>query len=1096
MNINELKSELCEIDENTAINKIDKLKIIHQLFLGYLSAFCLKENLHFSTSFAKCSFISTKHGFPSQFTFHLHTFRRYCENNDRKSAELEKYISLGLFCCFVLHYVLEENGKTAFDLPAELKSLFPFRNKDNKSYHPIINGLIISFEEGEKAFYFIEEGAEHLPKKIRYDQVARNELFTKSVDRSRHLLQLPFSVNLIDVNISIEEEYSYQAIIINPDYLIDVTTIAQFKGGDENNHFLYVLDKLSYKSKSTSILVGNLVNFIFDNLLQDENMAYEVIIKKFYKEDPFFWATLDDETVKAISEKAYLHYLNLKRTIEDEFKSLHIEKKNLLIEPAFLSHEYGIQGRLDLLHCSNDFSQNEIIELKSSKIFKPNAYGINDSHYNQCLLYDMLIKTTILHKKNSLNYVLYSSLDSKALKFAPAMKSKQYELLKYRNEIYLIDYGFNKSPELSYKIINYLKTTNFNIKKDFVFQDLNLFEGIFASLDVIEKKYFAEFNHFVFKELMLNKIGDGEDRSEGLASIWLKSINEKAEKNTILSYLTIEQNLSEKEIPTIKLLFSEFSNKISNFRIGDIVMLLPHTFKARDVLKYQIFKATILSLDKEGVTILLRNPQKNQSIFKDVDFWNIEPDILDSSFRSMNKNLFLFASASMEKRRLILGIDKPKYHQIEGAINLSDELTIDQKNIVLRLFYCQDYMLLWGPPGTGKTSMIIKHLTRLIFDNSAERIMLIAYTNRAVDEICQALVQIGLGSEVSRIGSNHSTHPNYKDLLINNQIEGISNRKDLIKFLESKRIYVSTVASFTGKLDLLDIISFDTLIIDEASQILEPMICGILTLFNRFILIGDHKQLPAIVKQSKDESIVEDPMLRELGLEDRRISLFERLYKKCASHRDWQHTIAQLNQQGRMHEKIMEFVNIHFYESSLKVIPGLEELKQIGTFMNTPNHALNKGRILFCDVKQPGITNSKTNESEAEAIAQIVKMIMQDFETKNIPLTSETIGIITPFRAQISMLKKLLPDNGDLITIDTVERYQGSARSIIIMSLVVGNERQFKSILSETNDGIDRKLNVAITRSRKQIILVGDKKLLSTNKIYKHYIDYAQELKL
>ncbi|MCB0581601.1 MAG: DNA helicase, partial [Phaeodactylibacter sp.] len=109
-------------------------------------------------------------------------------------------------------------------------------------------------------------------------------------------------------------------------------------------------------------------------------------------------------------------------------------------------------------------------------------------------------------------------------------------------------------------------------------------------------------------------------------------------------------------------------------------------------------------------------------------------------------------------------------------------------------------------------------------------------------------------------------------------------------------------------------------IIDEASQILEPLLVGLLPNFERFILIGDHKQLPAVVVQDSEASAVYDAHLQEIGLGNLRNSLFERLYKRCIQF-GWDWAYAQLSHQGRMHQDIMAFPNRYFYDGTLKILP-------------------------------------------------------------------------------------------------------------------------------------------------------------------------------
>jgi DNA replication ATP-dependent helicase Dna2 len=140
----------------------------------------------------------------------------------------------------------------------------------------------------------------------------------------------------------------------------------------------------------------------------------------------------------------------------------------------------------------------------------------------------------------------------------------------------------------------------------------------------------------------------------------------------------------------------------------------------------------------------------------------------------------------------------------------------------------------------------------------------------------------------------------------------------------------------------------------------------------------------------------------------------------------------------------------------------------------------------------------KANGDEARICAHLVKVFQSLYRANQIKWNVNTLGIITPFRAQIALIRKTCLEEGiDLkeITIDTVERYQGSAREIIILSTAVSSPSQLSMIISENHEGIDRKLNVSITRAKKQFIMVGDPETLNRNKTYNQFINrYALDL--
>lgn len=171
---------------------------------------------------------------------------------------------------------------------------------------------------------------------------------------------------------------------------------------------------------------------------------------------------------------------------------------------------------------------------------------------------------------------------------------------------------------------------------------------------------------------------------------------------------------------------------------------------------------------------------------------------------------------------------------------------------------------------------MIKNMIHILTSNVEKPLLVLAYTNRAVDELCEAIESLGGSHKDSyiRIGSRFGTDPAYMDKLLDVCLADIHNRKDLLDLLKSKKIIIGTASSLLGKSELFQLLSFEWALIDEASQILDPAILEILTRVDRFIMIGDHKQLPAVVTQHKKWSEVTDEEMNDAGIYDLSHSLF------------------------------------------------------------------------------------------------------------------------------------------------------------------------------------------------------------------------------
>jgi DNA replication ATP-dependent helicase Dna2 len=458
--------------------------------------------------------------------------------------------------------------------------------------------------------------------------------------------------------------------------------------------------------------------------------------------------------------------------------------------------------------------------------------------------------------------------------------------------------------------------------------------------------------------------------------------------------------------------------------------------------------------------------------------------------------------ADREYQELLLGRLAPPHSSEQININLpTSRLTDEQKSILSEMISAEKYYLLWGPPGTGKTSAMLRYYMEHIFKETEEIMLVLAYTNRAVDEICEAISNIGsdIDNYFIRIGSRYSTSPGFRDNLLVSKLDQINNRKELKSLFTKTRIVVSTLASIHGKKEIFSLINFDTILVDEASQILEPQIIGLLSKAPKFILIGDHNQLPAIVIQKEKLSKIKEQQLNALGIIDRRNSLFERLYKRC-TERNWNWAIGNLNHQGRMHIAIMDFVNTHFYNNSLKLIDSIKRLESDAEYYHTykeEQKALAQKRMLYYPSEIDNQSSTfKSNVHEAIMVANICKSILALMKDNMFNQPGTRIGVITPYRAQISAIKAELESIGitEDILVDTVERFQGSAKDIIILSLCLNLESQLIQLVNYSEDGIDRKLNVALTRAKEQLIIIGNESIMKTNAVYSSLINSSYRL--
>lgn len=1096
-----LYRELEKIITNDALSKELRLEAVYRLLGLIFQQASERDQLPLTTYFARITYVAHKFGLAKNLQFYIHQFRR--RYRERTADDTDQLLSLGSKTVAELilglwHSAPPESliAHLAVDWPIPLQqvAIAEFRSS--------VRVTVVDHDEQAQQLIAYDVDYPQQAIRIQYHLADRNELFTPSIAVIKQITGFPITIMLHDVSVGVDNIYRPKAFVLEPDYLIDVSAVAEGFQGRSMHPWGYLLKKFLPFDSSIPLMLGNVANFFLDQLMTNPSTTFKELAQQIFALNPLAFCLFSDRDIRTLMNKAQGHYVRLRQMAAQGFSQEGMQADYCYLEPSFFSERYGLQGRLDLLYLSpEEKGRTAIVELKSGKPFMPNLHGISPNHYIQTILYDLLIKSAFGQQTNVGPYILYSSQEDRPLRFAPAVKAQQHEALQLRNQLLGIEYllaqlgqGEDNLLQQANRLFKRLHPSRHPDIKGFGERDLTTFSSIYEGLNDFERTYFAAFSGFIAREHRLAKTGiQGVDKMNGLASLWLDHAEDKEENYQRLAHLELIDNRSKEKEPLLVFERSAATNELANFRQGDIAVLFPYTKDGKGALSNQVFKCTIVAIDAQQVSIRLRSQQFNDRIFKENRIWNIEHDMLDGSFMAYYKGLFEWAQSPSSQRQLLLGLRAPKTSE---ALTLEwpDQLTTKQANILNQMLGSQEYFLLWGPPGTGKTSVMLHHFVRQLIDETDENIMLLAYTNRAVDEICESIERIGghIKDLYLRIGSNYGTHAHYQDQLLQNAIQGISKRKDLTEFISKKRIFVGTVASVANKTELFKLKSFDRLIIDEASQILEPLLMGLLARFPKWVLIGDHRQLPAVVGQSDKFTAVQDPHLLAGGIKHLGQSLFERLYL-LAQSQEWTWAYAQLSQQGRMHQDIMAFPATAFY-NQLECLPSEKTDKnrqsaalqwQLPADANVLEQRLAQKRLLFFPTPVDSDSKTqKTNKHEARLIIDLIKAFNR---LNQAPLGAGKIGIITPYRAQIAQIRAMMNKEGlnpDDYTVDTVERYQGGARDIILISLCTNSARQMDALSALSEEGVDRKLNVALTRAREQLVLVGCPDILKYSKAY------------
>lgn len=1073
-----------------------------ELLINICKTAVKNTGIQFHTIFSIIAYAGHQYNLPGRLLFNIHRFRREAaaviDNPVSQELQMEIY-RLGLKLTSDLLRIIYQVLPT----PEILQEIPPdkiyLRSEDKVvQFKRSQRILAVSRDEKTDTLTAIDYSKPDQKIKVRYNLPDRNELFNESVDLLGKVLKFPVEINLIDTEIDNQGNYLPRALIIEPDFLIDITAVAECFNNSGITESGYFTRRFLPVSSNVNLIMGHIANFFLDELMADPTITFKELIKKVFQINPLAFSLFNDKEAREIVGKAQRHFVSLKMVINQGFEKQGIDIRHCFLEPTFYSEQYGLQGRLDVLFDSPEVDDDAaIIELKSGMPYRPNVYGLSHSHYVQTLLYDLLIRSASSDKLKPTNYILYSGLETGHLRFAPAVRSQQYEAMVARNRLIAIDVQLSLADKTLHdpdRFLNFIREKSKNLN-GYSLHEMNALIDHFANLSLLEKKYFLAMTGLVAKEYRLSKIGvEGDSRNNGQASLWLNQQRDKEEQFNILSNLMIAENRAVEQNPLIVFLRTAQTNTLANFRQGDLTIIYPNV-EGKSPLSSQLFKGTLIELDGDRITVRLRAKQFNDSLFKMHRFWNIEHDSLDSGFNVLFRSLYRFTTFRPEERNRFLSLTPPASPRKKPWAFLP-ELTDEQNRIMQKIIDAEDYFLLWGPPGTGKTSIIVRYLMKYLKENTSEQILLLAYTNRAVDEMCHALTAAGQ-PDFLRIGSRYSTHPDFTANLLVTKTQEVSNREALRTIIDSHRIVCGTISSVLGKPELFELKSFDRLIIDEATQVLEPMVSGLLPSFRKALLIGDHRQLAAVVTQPAAERRVTDESLRAIGVTDLGNSYFERIFSRCEQE-GWNWAYDKLSYQGRMHQEVMHFPSERFYHDMLQILPGEAGVRQSASlcFSTIPEDYLSgliaTRRVLFLPVSSGELFNSKINRMEAQLVAAILIRLRALYAENERTLDFADIGIITPFRAQIAQIREeILQENlpADELVIDTVERFQGGAKDIVIISLCVNSEDQLGNLVNLSSDQVDRKLNVALTRAKEQVIVLGDPEVLGSNPVYKAFMD-------
>uniref|UniRef100_A0A2N9F1V3 DNA replication ATP-dependent helicase/nuclease n=1 Tax=Fagus sylvatica TaxID=28930 RepID=A0A2N9F1V3_FAGSY len=478
----------------------------------------------------------------------------------------------------------------------------------------------------------------------------------------------------------------------------------------------------------------------------------------------------------------------------------------------------------------------------------------------------------------------------------------------------------------------------------------------------------------------------------------------------------------------------------------------------------------------------LRLPRINssseaQDLFGEV--WRIDKDEFLTSFAVMRFNLvqlFLQSVQSTHLRKMIVDLEAPKFDS--GCIFSQDpaisyvwsekNLNDDQRRAILKILTAKDYALILGMPGTGKTSTMVHAVKALLIRGAS--ILLTSYTNSAVDNLLIKLKAQGI--DFVRIGRHEAVHEEVRGHCFSAM--DIQSVEDVKIRLEQVKVVAVTCLGITSP--LLANKEFDVCIMDEAGQTTLPVSLGPLMFASTFVLVGDHYQLPPLVQSTE---------ARENGMG---ISLFCRLSEAHPQ------AISALQSQYRMCQGIMELSNALIYGDRLRcgsseIASAKLSLSSLKSCSSWLREVLNPTKpVVFIDTDMLPAFEAKdqkavNNPVEAYIIAEVTEQLV------NNGIEGENIGIITPYNAQANLIRHAVYITS--VEIHTIDKYQGRDKDCILVSFVRSSENPKNYTSSLLGDW--HRINVALTRAKKKLIMVGSCKTLSKVPLLKLLIKKVDE---
>jgi superfamily I DNA and/or RNA helicase len=629
----------------------------------------------------------------------------------------------------------------------------------------------------------------------------------------------------------------------------------------------------------------------------------------------------------------------------------------------------------------------------------------------------------------------------------------------------------------------------------------------------------------LYKTLELLRVERQADLEQYRQKVLLVPLNRKTKEGKCWYPVSLKRHyIGTGERLIIEVERTQHLDQAHVFQSGKVVSIFsntrnnPEKHHTGGVINYVRDSSMVITLNSDDLPDWIDDPLLGVDLMFDEMAYREMEFAMKEVIKASGNRLAELRDILIGSRLPVSSYQLPETGNREAVTNLNSS----QWKALEKVLSAEDVAIIHGPPGTGKTTTLVQAIKQTV--EKEKQVLVCAPSNAAVDLLVEKLSEQNL--RVLRIGhparvteqtlsktldSKIAMHEHYKELrMLRKKMEQLremafkykrnfgyaerEQRKQLMQ--EAKAMKADAdVLEFYIINDLLqnsDVIActlvgasnnilrgrrYKTAFIDEAAQALEPACWIPILRAERVVLAGDHCQLPPTIK----------------SIEAARQGLSKTLFEKCIQNKP--HTASMLQVQYRMHEDIMRFPSRYFYHDELLANATVRDHTLVKN--NEDGNSVSVPPIEFVDTAGCGFTEaqdpetlSRYNEQEAQLLIHHLEKLIREIGVDD---WKYSIGIITPYSAQVERLVKLAEASEELsslskiITINTVDAFQGQERDVIAISFVRSNEKSEVGFLSDI-----RRTNVAITRARKKLIMCGDSATLSTNPFYLELLEYVQ----